>query len=130
MEKNNLLAENSIYYHGFEDIVTHVNPGNAKGEIQGAQWGGESDMLLRLLQPTYLQQQDRGQNAYIALPHYGISFRNDGGNRGFLSTYRGSFDGNGVVIMVNSDNYHILEEIVNSVASVYHWKDYQEKERN
>ena len=26
--------------------------------------------------------------------------------------------------MVNSENYHILEEIVNSVASVYHWKDY------
>ena len=30
----------------------------------------------------------------------------------------------GVVIMTNSDNGSFLEEIANSVASVYKWKDY------
>ncbi len=32
--------------------------------------------------------------------------------------------GNGVVVMVNSDNGRILDEIVNSVATVYGWKDF------
>ena len=32
--------------------------------------------------------------------------------------------GNGVVVMVNSDNGRILDEIINSVATVYKWKDF------
>lgn len=52
-------------------------------------------------------------------------FGHGGADEGFLSTYTGSFEnGNGVVVMVNSDNGSILNEVVNSVANVYGWKDY------
>ena len=52
-------------------------------------------------------------------------FGHDGADEGFRATYKGSFDhGNGVVVMVNSDNGGILNEVVNSVATVYGWKDF------
>jgi CubicO group peptidase (beta-lactamase class C family) len=52
-------------------------------------------------------------------------FNHNGGNEGFSCTSIGCLDeGEGVVIMTNSDNSSILEEIANSVAIVYKWKDY------
>jgi CubicO group peptidase (beta-lactamase class C family) len=52
-------------------------------------------------------------------------FNHNGGNEGFSCTSVGCLDnGEGVVIMTNSDNPSILEEITNSVATVYKWKDY------
>jgi len=52
-------------------------------------------------------------------------FNHNGANDGFRCQYYGSMNtGNGVVVMVNSDNGSILEEIVNSVATVYGWKDF------
>jgi CubicO group peptidase (beta-lactamase class C family) len=52
-------------------------------------------------------------------------FNHNGGNEGFTCTSIGCRDnGEGVVIMTNSDNGVILEEIANSVATVYKWKDY------
>jgi CubicO group peptidase (beta-lactamase class C family) len=52
-------------------------------------------------------------------------FGHGGSNEGFRSQYYGSFDGgNGVVVMVNSDDGSIINEIINSVASVYKWKDF------
>jgi CubicO group peptidase (beta-lactamase class C family) len=52
-------------------------------------------------------------------------FNHNGGNEGFSCTAIGSLnEGNGVVIMANSDNFAIIEEIANSVAIVYKWKDY------
>jgi CubicO group peptidase (beta-lactamase class C family) len=52
-------------------------------------------------------------------------FNHNGGNEGFSCTAIGCRDnGEGVVIMTNSDNSSILEEIANSVATVYKWKDY------
>jgi hypothetical protein len=54
-------------------------------------------------------------------------FNHNGGNAGFCCTAIGCENsGDGVVIMTNtnSDNNGILEEIANSVATVYHWKDY------
>lgn len=52
-------------------------------------------------------------------------FNHNGGNEGFSCTAIASLmEGNGVVIMTNSDNSSILEEIANSVATVYGWKDY------
>jgi CubicO group peptidase (beta-lactamase class C family) len=52
-------------------------------------------------------------------------FNHNGGNEGFSCTAIGCRDnGEGVVIMTNSDNGAILEEIANSVATVYKWKDY------
>jgi CubicO group peptidase (beta-lactamase class C family) len=52
-------------------------------------------------------------------------FMHNGGNEGFTCQAIASLDdGNGVVIMTNSDNASILDEIVNSVAITYKWKDY------
>jgi CubicO group peptidase (beta-lactamase class C family) len=53
-------------------------------------------------------------------------FQHGGANEGFRCQYYGglSNDGNGVVVMVNSDNGAILEEIINSVATVYEWKGF------
>ena len=54
-------------------------------------------------------------------------FNHNGGNEGFCCTAIGCLnEGKGVVIMTNTDSYNsaILEEIANSVATVYKWKDY------
>lgn len=49
-------------------------------------------------------------------------FNHGGANEGFRCTYYGSFTGgNGVVVMLNSDNGSMLDEVVNSVAKVYGW---------
>lgn len=56
-------------------------------------------------------------------------FFHTGANVGYRSKYYGSFTtGNGVVIMINSDNDQILDEIVNSVAVAFHWKDFYNPE--
>jgi CubicO group peptidase (beta-lactamase class C family) len=52
-------------------------------------------------------------------------FNHNGGNEGFSCTAIGSLEnGYGVVIMTNTDNGSIIEEIANSVAIAYNWKDY------
>ncbi|GAB4015060.1 hypothetical protein GCM10028808_39370 [Spirosoma migulaei] len=52
-------------------------------------------------------------------------FSHSGSDMGFLSLYYGSLTGgNGVVIMVNSQNGAILGEIANSVATVYNWNGF------
>ena len=52
-------------------------------------------------------------------------FRHGGSNNGFKCEYIASLeDGYGVVVMTNSDEYNIIPEIINSVASVYQWKDF------
>ena len=57
-------------------------------------------------------------------------FSHNGGNEGFLSTTYGSFKGgNGVVVMINGDNFSIIPELVNSVAIVYGWKDFYTPDR-
>ncbi len=49
-------------------------------------------------------------------------FGHGGSNAGFRCQYYGSLDkGDGVVVMVNSDNGAIIPEIINGVASVYSW---------
>lgn len=54
-----------------------------------------------------------------------LYFSHSGADNGFLSIYYGSLtDGNGVVVMVNSLNGDIMNEIINSVASIYNWKDF------
>jgi CubicO group peptidase (beta-lactamase class C family) len=50
-------------------------------------------------------------------------FQHQGSDQGFQTQYYGSFEGgNGVVVMVNSDNGAIMYEIINSVAKVYGFK--------
>jgi CubicO group peptidase (beta-lactamase class C family) len=56
----------------------------------------------------------------------GVNYFNHGGvNEGFVSQYVGSFEGgNGVVVMTNTLNPLMLDEIINSVASTYKWKNF------
>jgi CubicO group peptidase (beta-lactamase class C family) len=50
-------------------------------------------------------------------------FQHGGANEGFRCQYFGSLEGgNGVVVMVNSDDGSIMNEIINSVAKVYDFK--------
>jgi CubicO group peptidase (beta-lactamase class C family) len=52
-------------------------------------------------------------------------FGHNGSDEGFVSSYTGTFEnGNGAVVMVSSDNDVLLSEVMNSVATVYGWKDY------
>lgn len=52
-------------------------------------------------------------------------FSHSGGNVGFRCIYIASMDeGKGVAIMLNSDNGNILNEVMNSVATVYGWKGF------
>ena len=52
-------------------------------------------------------------------------FQHTGVDEGFVSTYYGSMEGgNGVVVMTNTNNTAILNEIIKSVATVYGWKGF------
>jgi hypothetical protein len=52
-------------------------------------------------------------------------FQHGGANEGFRCQYYGSLSGgDGVAIMVNSDEDAILREVINSVATVYEWKNF------
>jgi len=50
-------------------------------------------------------------------------FGHGAGNAGFTGGYYGSFEGgNGLVVMVNSDNGEIVQELINSISTVYNFK--------
>jgi len=52
-------------------------------------------------------------------------FNHNGGNEAFLCTSYGSLQGgNGVVIMINGENFSVVSELLNSVAIVYDWKGF------
>ncbi|TMI91813.1 MAG: serine hydrolase, partial [Bacteroidetes bacterium] len=52
-------------------------------------------------------------------------FTHNGGNEAFLCTSYGSMHGgNGVVIMINGENFAVINELLNSVAIVYGWKGF------
>ena len=52
-------------------------------------------------------------------------FSHDGSDEGFVAAYFGSMEnGNGAVVMANTNNGSLLYEIINSLAKVYSWKDF------
>ncbi len=54
-------------------------------------------------------------------------FNHNGGNEAFLCTSFGSMNnGDGVVIMINGENFAVITELLNSVARVYDWKGFYE----
>jgi len=60
---------------------------------------------------------------FIDKPDSTAYFQHGGANEGFRCQYYGSLaKGNGVVVMVNSDNGNIMAELINSVAKVYDFK--------
>jgi hypothetical protein len=91
---------------------------------------GESEKVLsqemtRLRVTPVLQDAALGTFVNSRVTGSSKYFNHNGGNEGFSCTAIGSLnEGNGVVIMINSENVSIIEEIANSVAIVYEWKDY------
>jgi hypothetical protein len=90
-------------------------------------WEGKSDKVLNQTM-THLRLTPAG-DAHAALGVFIISsdsavyFQHGGANEGFRCQYTGSLNGgDGLVIMVNSDNGAIIPEIINSISRVYHWK--------
>jgi CubicO group peptidase (beta-lactamase class C family) len=52
-------------------------------------------------------------------------FNHNGGNEAFLCTSYGSMQGgNGVVIMINGEDFSVVREALNSVARVYNWEGF------
>ncbi len=52
-------------------------------------------------------------------------FNHNGGNEAFLCTSYGSLEGgDGVVIMINGENFAVINELMNSVARVYSWEGF------
>ena len=91
-------------------------------------WKGMSGKVLthemtKLRLTPVLQESAYG--VFVSRKNSSVYFSHSGGNEGFRSYYVGDLEeGVGMAIMVNSDNGSILEEIANSVATVYEWKDY------
>jgi len=64
-----------------------------------------------------------GLGVFVTKRGNDLFFEHSGGNVGFRCIYMGGVEsGDGVAIMVNSESGDILQEIVNSVASVYGWQ--------
>lgn len=52
-------------------------------------------------------------------------FNHNGGNEGFRCVYFGSLEGgNGMVIMVNSDNFGVINEVMKSIGITYGWNEF------
>jgi CubicO group peptidase (beta-lactamase class C family) len=52
-------------------------------------------------------------------------FSHNGGNEGFRCVYYGSLEsGNGMVIMVNSDNFDVISEVMRSIGITYGWNEF------
>lgn len=141
-DKKDLLASG---YHIDGKMVTgkyHIYPEEAAAGL----WTNPSD-LCRYIIETQLSLEGKSQRVLssdltklrltpyidgssalgVFIDNRGGSkyFQHTGGNDGFTCLYYGSQNGGkGVVIMSNSDNGSILEEIANSVASVYKWNDF------
>ncbi len=91
---------------------------------------GKSNKIIRkemaeLMLTPYIKTSNCGFGFFIDKKGKEYYFQHGGLNEGFSSQYYGSFkDGNGVVVLVNSDNTQFKDEVVNSVATVYGWKNF------
>lgn len=132
-------------YHGSGEAIKgkyHIYPEEAAAGL----WTNPTDLSKYIIE-TQLSLQGKGDKVLnteitkLRLTPYLVSnaalgvfitekggrkyFSHGGSNEGFRSQYYGSFDGgDGVVVMVNSDDGSIMNEIINSVATVYKWKDF------
>jgi CubicO group peptidase (beta-lactamase class C family) len=81
--------------------------------------------MAQLMLTPYLDSSTAGLGVFIEKKGDRKYFGHGGANEGFRSQYFGSLEGgDGVVIMVNSDNGQIIDEIINSVAKIYGWKNF------
>lgn len=96
-------------------------------EMQLSMQGKSNKVLSQQMTNTMLTpyiDREAALGVFVIERNGGKYFTHNGANEGFRSQYYGSFEnGNGVVVMVNSDVSAIVGELINSVAIVYGWKD-------
>ena len=97
-------------------------------EVQLSQLGKSNKILSKEMVATMLTPYvDKSAALGVFIDTRGGKkyFQHGGANEGFRCQYYGSLEnGNGVVVMVNSDNGDIMQEIINSVAEVYQWEGF------
>jgi len=98
-------------------------------EIQLSLKGHPNKVLSKetteLMLTPYLKSSNYGFGFFIRKKGDDFYFEHSGLNEGFSSQYYGSMqNGNGVVVLVNSDNTEFMDELVNSVATVYGWRNF------
>ena len=97
-------------------------------ETQLAYEGKSSKVLnqeMTKLRLTPYNDQSSALGAFIENRNNAFYFQHSAGNEGFCGQYYGSLEGgNGVAVFLNSDDFSILPEIINSVATVYNWKNF------
>lgn len=97
-------------------------------ETQLAYEGKSAKVLNReMTRLRLMPYNDRSAALGVFIEQRGNStyFQHSAGNEGFSGQYYGSLEeGNGVVIFANSTYSGIYTEIINSVATVYQWKDF------
>jgi CubicO group peptidase (beta-lactamase class C family) len=90
---------------------------NKKGVLSGST---VKDMLAPVLTSS-----NAGLGLFVVDKSGEKYFTHNGANVGYRSRYYGSFTGGyGVVVFVNSDNDGIINEVINSVALTYKWKNF------
>lgn len=98
-------------------------------EIQLSLKGGSNKVLtkevVKLMLTPYLPPFSTSFGFFITKKGDDEYFNHSGLNEGFSSDYYGSMkEGRGVVVLVNSDNTNFKEEAINSIATVYGWKQF------
>jgi CubicO group peptidase (beta-lactamase class C family) len=98
-------------------------------EVQSSLLGKSNSILnpesTRLMLTPGIESSNYALGFFIEKRGHDRYFQHSGLNEGVSSQYYGSFEkGRGVVVLTNSDDMSLLEEIVNSVATVYGWKDF------
>ncbi|MFN8239464.1 MAG: serine hydrolase domain-containing protein [Bacteroidales bacterium] len=120
-------------YHVYPELAAAglwTNPGDLARYIIETQlcYNGKSEKVIstELMKKRLTPVIDNAAlGVFIVKRGSGTWFLHDGGNEGFTCMAIGSLDsGDGAVIMTNSDNGSIMDEVINSVATVYAWKDY------
>jgi hypothetical protein len=72
-----------------------------------------------------LKGSDAGFGVFVDSIGNKIYFQHGGANDGFRCQYFATLTGgDGVVVMVNSDQGAILPDVINSVAQTYNWKGF------
>lgn len=102
-------------------------------EIQLAYEGKSGKVLSQKMTKEMLSPfkgSDAGLGVFIDSIGNRKYFKHGGSNQGFKSQYFASLTGgDGVVVMVNSDQDAIVREVINSVARAYNWKNFYKPHR-
>jgi len=103
-------------------------------EIQLSRQGKSNKVLSKKMTKKMLrpyQNKSAALGCFIEKRRGAKYFSHNAGNQGFSGIYYGSFkDGNGLAIVVNSDEgHHLIQEVVTSVVNTYKWKGFYTGEK-